>query len=125
MARELKSCGTEAAYRRHLRHGEKPCDACREATNARRRGPDGKPMQPAQHGTVSKYHSGCRCEECTLANTNRQRAWREAVAGLPPDFVPHGLNGYRNYGCRCATCRAAASESHRAYRELRKQKAAA
>lgn len=27
----LKPCGTEAAYRRHLRAGEDPCDECREA----------------------------------------------------------------------------------------------
>ena len=26
-----KSCGTPAAYRRHLRAGETPCDACRVA----------------------------------------------------------------------------------------------
>jgi hypothetical protein len=28
----LKPCGTEAAYRRHLRRGEQPCEACRAAT---------------------------------------------------------------------------------------------
>ena len=27
----LMGCGTSAAYRRHLRHGEKPCAACTEA----------------------------------------------------------------------------------------------
>jgi hypothetical protein len=27
-----KPCGTEAAYRRHLRHGEQPCEACTKAT---------------------------------------------------------------------------------------------
>lgn len=27
----LKPCGTTAAYRRHKRNGEKPCDACRRA----------------------------------------------------------------------------------------------
>lgn len=26
-----RPCGTEAAYRRHYRRGEKPCAACREA----------------------------------------------------------------------------------------------
>lgn len=31
MARKLKPHGTPAAYRRHLRHGEKPCEACRLA----------------------------------------------------------------------------------------------
>jgi len=27
----LKPCGTSAAYRRHLRHGERPCDSCKAA----------------------------------------------------------------------------------------------
>jgi len=31
MARELQPCGTPAAYQRHVRRGEQPCDACREA----------------------------------------------------------------------------------------------
>src|SRR5690606_29324388 len=29
--RTLKPCGTVAAYRRHQRHGEPPCDECRKA----------------------------------------------------------------------------------------------
>lgn len=29
-----KPCGTVAAYFRHYRHGEKPCQACKEAHNA-------------------------------------------------------------------------------------------
>lgn len=28
MGRKLKPCGTEAAYRRHLRAGEQPCEMC-------------------------------------------------------------------------------------------------
>ncbi|WP_199550273.1 WhiB family transcriptional regulator [Streptomyces sp. N35] len=28
---ELRPCGTPAAYRRHLRAGEEPCERCREA----------------------------------------------------------------------------------------------
>lgn len=42
-----RPCGTVAAYRRHQRHGEPPCDACRQAMAAqqhdwyqRRRTPD-------------------------------------------------------------------------------------
>lgn len=31
MARKLQPCGTFAAYRRHLRAKETPCDACRQA----------------------------------------------------------------------------------------------
>ena len=30
----LEPCGTLAAYRRHSRAGEKPCEACRETRNA-------------------------------------------------------------------------------------------
>jgi hypothetical protein len=33
----LEPCGTLAAYRRHSRAGEKPCEACREARNAANR----------------------------------------------------------------------------------------
>jgi hypothetical protein len=29
----VKPCGTEAAYRRHLRHGEVPCEPCRLEAN--------------------------------------------------------------------------------------------
>lgn len=31
--RVLKPCGTEAAYRRHIRNREVPCEACRVAAN--------------------------------------------------------------------------------------------
>jgi hypothetical protein len=31
MPRELKPCGTDAAYSRHLKRGEDPCDPCKEA----------------------------------------------------------------------------------------------
>ncbi|MDB5716457.1 MAG: hypothetical protein JWO15_3854 [Sphingomonadales bacterium] len=31
---DLKPCGTEAAYRRHLRHDEEPCNPCRTAAVA-------------------------------------------------------------------------------------------
>lgn len=31
MGRELKPCGTSAAYRRHLRNGEPACAACKRA----------------------------------------------------------------------------------------------
>lgn len=33
---ERKPCGTEAAYRRHLRHGEQPCAACLRAEAERK-----------------------------------------------------------------------------------------
>lgn len=47
MARDERSapCGTEAAYNRHRRHGETPCQECKRAAaqaRARRRGKDAK-----------------------------------------------------------------------------------
>ena len=33
----VEPCGTSAAYQRHIRHGETPCDACRQAVNTDRR----------------------------------------------------------------------------------------
>lgn len=32
---ELQPCGTAAAYTRHLRRSEEPCDACREANSSK------------------------------------------------------------------------------------------
>lgn len=37
MARELKPCGTTAAYRRHLRNGQKPCAECQQAARDEKR----------------------------------------------------------------------------------------
>lgn len=37
MARNLQPCGTWAAYKRHLRKGEDPCDDCREAARVQQR----------------------------------------------------------------------------------------
>ena len=37
MARELKPCGTTAAYRRHLRKGQEPCKRCRQAARDEKR----------------------------------------------------------------------------------------
>jgi hypothetical protein len=34
MARPLKPCGTRAAYQRHLKNREVPCQACTEANRA-------------------------------------------------------------------------------------------
>lgn len=37
MARKVKPCGTPAAFKRHLRAGEEPCEACRRAWNEYKR----------------------------------------------------------------------------------------
>lgn len=42
----------------------RPCHQKRHAT------------APANHGTTTRYRSGCRCAECRRANTNQRRSWR-------------------------------------------------
>jgi len=41
-------CGTLAAYRRHYRRGEPPCDACRIAHNRDAADRDGRPQAPVR-----------------------------------------------------------------------------
>jgi hypothetical protein len=38
MTRTLRPCGTQAAYKRHLRNHEPPCDECRHGETERKRG---------------------------------------------------------------------------------------
>lgn len=59
MARELKPHGTPAAYQRHLKRGEKPCDACRQANTDRARSryrtdPGNRAYRNAVHRARSK-----------------------------------------------------------------------
>jgi hypothetical protein len=78
MARELRPCGTPAAYRRHVYHGEVPCKACadadrkdsRERMRKRRGGGGPKPLQPC--GTPAAYQRHHRrnqkpCQACSAA----------------------------------------------------------
>ncbi|MFF8992533.1 WhiB family transcriptional regulator [Streptomyces sp. NPDC014983] len=46
--REHRPCGTPAAYRRHIRHGQKPCTACRAAGSRRRTGSTRRPRSRAK-----------------------------------------------------------------------------
>ena len=102
--------------------------ASREAVNPERR-------EGPSHGTVGRYHRGCRCADCRgakaaydrawrKANPEYFREWRKANAPLPGDDDPrHGTrNGYY-YGCRCTDCRDAAAEYERALRGRRRDAA--
>jgi hypothetical protein len=46
-------------------------------------------MRVARHGTNSKYHTGCRCEDCTEAHRDyslyeyHRRTQRRSSAGRP------------------------------------------
>lgn len=124
---DLKPCGTPAAYRRHLRHGQEPCDACREAENARNRKGD-KPFQPADCGTEGGYGRHLRlreepCVYCRAAHAAEMMDGRRRRAGRAD--VPHGQSGYVNWDCRCEVCTAAHVAKLREYAANRKRREAA
>jgi hypothetical protein len=72
------------------------------------------------HGTVSRYEQGCRCDVCREAATIRSREWRARARKDPAaaDRAGHGrASTYKNYSCRCDPCRAAHSAVLAARRE--------
>lgn len=72
--------------------------------------PGGKPVTHGGAGTAYANY-GCRCEDCTLANTlkvSRRQAERRSEK-LPSEDM-HGKNTtYTNWSCRCEPCSAAHS----------------
>ena len=74
----------------------------------------------AEHGTDSKYKTGCRCERCRKAATTASKAWRRRIQKEQRRPRRHGTPAsYQNYGCRCSECRMA----YAAYRQEKKRTA--
>ena len=65
---EMQPCGTVAAYRRHRRRGEKPCDACREAENARSRAYNSTRRKPAAQVVHASQNGYPRCGRSRARN---------------------------------------------------------
>lgn len=67
------------------------------------------------HGKPSTYKKGCRCAECTRANTEEQR--EAIVKRREREPYEHGSSAYNNWQCRCVVCRIghreAVAEQHR------------
>jgi hypothetical protein len=126
--RALKPCGTPAAYRRHLRWGQDPCESCKEAEYLRVR--KGRPRQPLRPcGTRAGYERHRKageepCADCRHANNTEAAEARQKRATRTSE-IPHGINGYDNWDCRCQTCRRAKSEANREQRVRREKRKAA
>lgn len=89
----VQPCGTEAAYLRHLRHGEPPCPedrqahAQRELERQRARGV--KPRGTPQHGTYTMYATyGCRCRACREAKTDYKADYEAGIRRRRLPSVP-------------------------------------
>ena len=64
----LKPCGTAAAYRRHLRRGERPCEPCRQA----------EALRHAEHR--EREHDNAARRERYAAARAAGLNWRDALA---------------------------------------------
>lgn len=87
MAKPLAPCGTEGAYRRHLRWGQQPCDACsveharlqaeyREKTKTSRPAP--RELVPCGNESAYRRHLRRReipCRPCMDAHAEDIRAY--------------------------------------------------
>lgn len=126
--------GTAAARKRHLRRGEKPCPACREAHNAAQRAArrTGRSIPLAPHGTTSAYKRHLRrgeepCAPCRDANAADKRA-RRAHADRPHKPISHGTTaGYKAHRYRgeaaCPPCHEAHLADNRARYAARRRAA--
>ncbi|MDX2709988.1 hypothetical protein PV350_45460 [Streptomyces sp. PA03-6a] len=78
-----KPCGTAAAYARHLRHGETPCEDCRRANREYKKGGGARAKRqgqrkPINHGTTAgyqqhRYRGEAPCEACREAMRVKSR----------------------------------------------------
>lgn len=84
MSRTLSPCGTEAAYRRHLRHGEEPCDDCKRAAalaRGRRKGAEkAPPEQPKVIDLISREVILARPEDDDVSDLSPEDMRRELSA---------------------------------------------
>lgn len=66
----------------------------------------------AQHGTMSAYVKGCRCQECKTAGSTDQKERRMRIASDLFRAV-HGRASVYRAGCRCDPCKDARYEEYR------------
>ena len=71
------------------------------------------------HGKENAYRAGCRCRDCSVANSEKVlagRARRALRLQMDPTLAPHGsANTYNNWGCRCIPCAIAFNKKRRSY----------
>lgn len=54
--------------------GHRACRTCTQEYFAKQKKP-AAPRQPVQHGTLSKYKYGCRCDDCRAAQSAYYKDW--------------------------------------------------
>lgn len=130
-------CGTPAAYRRHRRRGEEPCDECKAAVaedersryRAQPKGTDRAPAPPdcpnPSPGGVARHRRAGElpCSACLSAYNAAQRERRAeaSTARLQPCGTPAAARRHRRRGePLCEPCK----EAERAGARQQRQRAA-
>lgn len=106
VAADYGYAGPECLWNMLKRHGYKPIS-----------------LHRVEHGSLSSYSYGCRCEECRAAKSAYAREWyrnareefrsADVLPGDTPVTRRHGTRATYNRGCRCDDCRAASSRYER------------
>lgn len=73
------------------------------------------------HGTVSMFKNGCRCDKCVTSKENYDAGRRVAFPKRPPPQC--GTNSKYVDGCRCDACKDAHARYFRNYRLKKKNEA--
>lgn len=92
MSREVKPCGTRAAYYRHKRNGETPCQACVDAKRAADRETWHRRPDPScgSYGAYQRHLKAGEepCDACRRAAAGYRSGRRRAVAKSGPVELP-------------------------------------
>ena len=101
MSRELQPCGTRAAYQRHMRRGEQPCKACREA-NRTRALEEWRKRNAQSCGTNAGYQRHVKagerpCAACKRAKAEYMARYRKRLSAAPVE-VPRVVQGPEGVG---------------------------
>ena len=102
MSRELQPCGTRAAYQRHIRSGEEPCEACREANRTRGR-EEWRKRNAQSCGTYAAYQRHVKagertCAACRWAKAEYMARYRRQSVKAGPVVVPRVVQGPEGVG---------------------------
>ena len=71
------------------------------------------------HGTVTGYSTGCKCDPCTVAQSNYNSNYKQEVLKemeLDPSHPFHGTTSGYGVGCRGPECKEAHEEARSEYK---------
>ncbi|GAB3117979.1 hypothetical protein GCM10027160_29370 [Streptomyces calidiresistens] len=119
-ARPLAPCGTTAAYSRHRRRGEEPCQPCRDAYNASQRARYRRARRRA--GLPACVLAPCGTPSARRRHRRRAESCPDCALSLKPCGTPAAYKRHRRRGEEpCQPCRDAYNAWQRRLKQRRKE----